>query len=54
LRLAAPALAPATRHDLFAKHAPGYFFNRDTHEKDLFAQAEVRARTARWGKLLGV
>ena len=52
LRLAAPALAPAQRHALFARHAPGYFFNRDTHEKDLFGQAEVRARTARWRKLL--
>ena len=53
LRLLAPALTPKARHTLFAKHAPGYFFNRDTHEKDLFGQGEVRARTAKWAKLLG-
>jgi hypothetical protein len=52
LRLLAPALSPQQRHALFARHARGYFFNRDTHEKDLFAQSEVRARTERWRKLL--
>jgi hypothetical protein len=52
LKLAAPALPPATRHALFDRHAPGYFFNRDTHEKDLFGPAEVRARTAKWATLL--
>jgi hypothetical protein len=52
LKLIAPALPPRARHDLFARHAPGYFFNRETHEKDLFGQAEVRTRTAKWAGLL--
>jgi surface carbohydrate biosynthesis protein len=54
LRFIASALPPDPRHALFARHAPGYFFNRDTHEKDLFGAADVRARTARWAKLLGL
>ena len=52
LRLIAPALGPGARHDLFEKHAPGYFFNRGTHEKDMFDQGEVRRRVAKWSRSL--
>ena len=44
--------SPRARHELFEKHVANYAFNRATHEKDLFGQAEVRARTKRWAKLL--
>ena len=43
---------PQARDRLFQRFVPGYFFNRETHEKDLFGQAEVRARTARWRRTL--
>ena len=52
LRAVAPAVSPGTRHDLFAAHAPGYFFNRGTHEKDLFDGAEIRRRVAHWSRSL--
>jgi hypothetical protein len=52
LKLAAPLFSPKSRHALFASHAPGYFFNPETHEKDLFGAAEVRRRTQRWRRAL--
>ena len=52
LRLVAPAMGPGARHDLFEKHVPGYFFNRGTHEKDLFDRGEVRRRVTRWARSL--
>ncbi len=48
LALLAPHLSPEARHALFEKHVAGYFFNRSTHEKDLFSQAEVERRVRRW------
>lgn len=52
LKLAAPHLSPQSRHAAFAKHVKGYFFNRSTHEKDLFSQDEVERRTRRWAQTL--
>ena len=52
LRIVAPMLGPVRRHRLFERFVPGYFFNRETHEKDLFGQAEVAARVARWRRTL--
>ena len=54
LALLAPHMSPQSRHEMFEKHVDGYFFNRGTHEKDLFGQAEVERRVKRWQARLGV
>jgi hypothetical protein len=48
----APLLPPAARHELLRRAVPGYFFNRETHEKDLFGRAEVDMRVGRWRRTL--
>jgi surface carbohydrate biosynthesis protein len=48
----ARAMAPDARDVFFRDHAKGYFFNRDTHEKDMFSTADVEAREARWREVL--
>jgi len=49
----AEAIAPLKlRHRLRARYQPGYFFNLETHEKDLFGESEIRRRTARWRRSL--
>jgi surface carbohydrate biosynthesis protein len=46
-------LAPLkVRHQLRSQYQPGYFFNLDTHEKDLFGESEVRSRTQKWREVL--
>lgn len=45
---AAAAMSPDARDRYFRDHVSGYFFNRGTHEKDLFSNADVDARTQRW------
>ncbi len=47
------AVAPLRmRHQLRAKYQPDYFFNFETHEKDLFGDSEVRLRTQKWRAIL--
>jgi hypothetical protein len=48
----ARAMSPAQRHDFFEQRLHDYFFNRSTHEKDLFDATEVDARVARWAGVL--
>jgi hypothetical protein len=49
---AARAMTPAQRHEYFEQRLADYFFNRGTHEKDLFGSAEVEARVERWNEVL--
>ncbi len=53
VRMIARLAGPRARHRLLLKHCPGYAYNLATHEKDLFSQADVRARVERWESLLG-
>jgi hypothetical protein len=48
----AQALPPGPRDELMRRTVPGYFFNRETHEKDLFARSDVDRRVRRW-RLIG-
>jgi hypothetical protein len=48
----APTLPPGARDALMRRAVPGYFFNRETHEKDLFARSDVDRRVRRWRELL--
>ena len=48
---ATPAMA---RHELFEAEVEGYFFSPATHEKDLFAAADVDARVEAWARLAGL
>ncbi len=48
LKLIAPRLTPRARRVLFEKSVPGFFFNAETHEKDLFGPSEVADRVRRW------
>jgi surface carbohydrate biosynthesis protein len=48
----AQVMPPDARDLFFRDHARGYFFNRGTHEKDLFSAADVNAREKRWHEIL--
>jgi hypothetical protein len=48
----ASRLPPRLRRALFARFVPGFFFNAETHEKDVFGAAEVERRTVRWRTVL--
>ena len=52
LRLVAARLSPRRRRDLFARFVPGFFFNAETHEKDVFGASEVDRRVVRWRTVL--
>ncbi len=52
VRLVASLVGPQARHALLLKHCAGYAYNLDTHEKDLFSQADVQARVGRWSAQL--
>lgn len=48
---AAAAMSLGARDRFFRGAVKGYFFNRDTHEKDMFSSADIEARVQRWRDL---
>ncbi len=45
-------ITPRWRHRLRAQFQEKYFFNAETHEKDLFGEWEVRTRVTKWRRLI--